>query len=292
MMQGHDHPERTTVTDGDLAVRRVRMEYPADFDPAWVPGYPEFAYAANGVSLMMPYYEPYFIRSVRSALPQLEPALRARTEQYLGQEQQHQLQHLAFNTIIHGRYQNVGRYERWLKRTCDWLWRTRSQKFNVAFAASSETIAFVMARWADHRLGSLFVGADAQASTLFLWHLAEEVEHKTAAFDVFEAIDGSRLRYAWSSLVSVFTISWFINLTIVSMLRTDHRLLRPGTWFRLTKLALGLAFELLPTLLVSSLPGHHPRDLADPAFLPAWLQSFDPETATMPLWQPPPLPER
>jgi len=279
------------VTAGDLPVRRVRMEYPADFDPAWVPGYPEFAYAANGVS-MMPYYEPYFIRSVRSTLDELDPALRARTEQYLGQEQQHQNQHVAFNGIIHTRYPKVATWERWLKHTCDRLWRKRSQKFNVAFAAGSETIAFVMARWADRRLGSLFVGADAQASTLFLWHLAEEVEHKTAAYDVFEAIDGSRLRYAWATTVSVFIIGWFISLSIFSMLKADKRLFHPVAHFRLVKLGLGLAFELLPTLFMSAFPGHHPDDLADPAFLPAWLQSFDPDTATMPLWQPPPMSDR
>ena len=35
-------------------------------------------------------------------------------------------------------------------------------------------------------------------ATMFLWHLAEEVEHKTVAFDVYQAVDGSKLRYAAS----------------------------------------------------------------------------------------------
>jgi uncharacterized protein len=268
------------------------MEYPDDFDPAWIPGNPEFAYAANGVSLMMPYYEPYFIRSIRSTLDLLDEPLRARTESYVGQEQQHQLQHLTFNQLVHRRYPTVESRERRLKWVCERLWRKRSQKFNVAFAAGSETIAFVMARWAETHLGHLFIGADPQAATLFLWHLAEEVEHKTAAYDVFETTDGSRLRYAWATSVSVAIIFWFITSVIIAMLRRDGRLFHPLVWWRLTKMAIGLAFVLLPTLFVSALPSHHPNDLADPAFLPSWLQSFDPETATMPIWQPPPLPER
>ncbi len=276
----------------DLPVRRVRMEYPEDFDPAWIKGNPEFAYAANGVSLMMPYYEPYFIRSIRSTLDLLDEPLRVRTETYVAQEQQHQLAHLDFNRLVHERYPTVESRERRLKWICDRLWRKRSQKFNVAFAAGSETIAFVMARWAEDRLGHLFLGADATAATLFLWHLAEEVEHKTAAFDVFEATDGSRLRYAWATSVSVAIIFWFITSVILAMLRRDGRLFHPAVWWRLTKMAIGLAFDLLPTLFISALPGHHPDNLADPAFLPSWLESFDPETATMPIWQPPPMPDR
>ncbi len=277
------------MTGDHLVVRRVRMAYPDDFDPAWIPGNPEFACAANGVSLMMPYYEPYFIRSVRSTLDLLDEPLRVRTQAYLGQEQQHQVQHLAFNQLVHERYPTVESRERRLGWICDRLWRKRSARFNVAFAAGSETIAFVMARWAEDRLGHLFVGADPTAATLFLWHLAEEVEHKTAAFDVFEATDGSRLRYAWATSVSVVIIFWFITSMIIAMLRRDGRLFHPMSWWRLTKLAVGLAFELLPTLLLSALPGHHPSKLADPAFLPSWLESFDPETATIPLWQPPPM---
>ena len=51
------------------------------------------------------------------------------------------------------------------------------------------TIAFTLARWVDENLGSFFAGADPVPATLFLWHLAEEVEHKTVAFDVWEAVE-------------------------------------------------------------------------------------------------------
>ena len=45
-----------------------------------------------------------------------------------------------------------------------------------------------------------------------------------------------------------------------------------------------MSWVLLPTLVVSSMPGHHPDDFADPVVLPRWLQGYDPDTATMPLW--------
>src|SRR6185295_18788330 len=54
-----------------LPERVLAFEYPDGMDPAWSPRRPEFAYAANAVSLIMPFAEPYFVKSVRSALPQL-----------------------------------------------------------------------------------------------------------------------------------------------------------------------------------------------------------------------------
>lgn len=57
---------------GPLPARRIRFEYPPDFDPAWNPRLPDFACAANSVSLLMPSAEPYFVKSVRSAFPLLD----------------------------------------------------------------------------------------------------------------------------------------------------------------------------------------------------------------------------
>ena len=59
----------------------------------------------------------------------------------------------------------------------------------------------------------------------------------------------------------------------------------PVSYLRLTALAVSLAFVLLPTMLASAMPGHHPSDLSDPIFLPAWLGQFDAASGTMPLWE-------
>jgi predicted metal-dependent hydrolase len=167
-----------------LPARRIQFAYPADLDPAWSPRLPEFACAANSVSLLMPYAEPYFVKSVRSALPLLDDARRAEAEAYIRQEAQHHAQHRRFNDLVVAAYPRLARLEDWMRRTYGWLSRTRSQKFNLAFAAGSETIAFTIARWSDEHLDPFFAGADPVPATLFLWHLAEEVEHKSAAFDV------------------------------------------------------------------------------------------------------------
>jgi predicted metal-dependent hydrolase len=272
------------AVDSTLPVRRVAFEYPPDLDPCWNQRFPEFACAANSISLLMPYAEPYFVKSVRAALPRLDGELATRTEAFIHQELGHHVQHRRFNDLIGARYPRIPKVERWMARTYGWFGRTRSLKFNLAFAAGSETIAYGIARWSEAHLSTLFRASDPVASTMYLWHLAEEVEHKSAAFDVYEAIDGSRLRYATAMTISFAILVWFCTIATLTMLAADHRLWRPVTWFRLVKWAFSLAFSLLPTMAVSALPGHHPDDFADPGFLPTWLAQFDPATGTLPVW--------
>jgi predicted metal-dependent hydrolase len=276
-------PPAEPRAEAPLPVRRVRFEFPDDLDPMWVPHLPEFSAAANAISLGMPYAEPLFIRAVRSTYDRIDDDLRARTETYIRQETGHHTQHKHFNDVIARRYPRTRFVQRLMAVNSAWVER-RSPRFRVAYAASGETISYGVARWTEANLGTLMDRAEPVAATLFCWHLAEEIEHKANTFDVFEATDGSRLRYAWSALIGFLTIAAFTALGALVQLWGEKRLRYPITWFRLIRLAGSLAFVLVPTLVVSALPGHHPRDFTDPSYLPAWLTQYDPETGTMPLW--------
>jgi predicted metal-dependent hydrolase len=269
-----------------LPLRRIAFEYPADLDPSWNRRLPEFAAAANAVSLLMPHAEPYFVRSVRAVIPRLADGARPEAEAYVRQEMAHHRQHRRFNDLVVARHPALARLERAMARAYGGLGRRRSERYNLAFAAGSETIAYSLARWTERHLGDLFDDADPVPATLFLWHLAEEVEHKSAAFDVYESVDGSRWRYAHAAALSLLLLTVFTVAGTVVMLHGTRRLWSPLAWYRLTYWAVSFGFVLLPTLLVSSLPGHHPRDLADPVFLPAWLGQYDHATHTMPLYDP------
>lgn len=274
---------RPAAEEAPLPVRRVAFEYPDDFDPMWAPHLPEFAAAANAISLGMPYAEPLFIRAMRSTFDQIDDDLRARAESYIRQETGHHTQHKRFNDLVSARYPGTLRVQRWMAANSAWVWR-RSPRFRVAYAAAGETISYGVARWTEAHLGELMDRADPVPATLFLWHLAEEIEHKANTYDVFEATDGSRLRYAWAAVVGFLTIAAFTAVGALVQLRAERRLRSPLTWFRLAKLAVSLAFVLVPTLVISALPGHHPRDFTDPIYLPQWLGQYDPATGTLPIW--------
>ena len=273
-----------TVDQRTLVDRRASFSYGDDFAPVWTPLAPEFSCAANSVSLLMPYIEPYFVKSVRHFLPELEGELADTTRAYLKQELQHHVAHREFNDQIASQYRGTARLERMMRQTYGWLHTNRSAHFNLAFAASSETIAYSAARWAAERRTELFTNADPVAATLFLWHLGEEVEHKSAAFDVFKAVGVSKPRYLASMLLSMVLLMFFVAAGTTLMLWHERRLFHPVAHIRLWRWAIPFAFEVLSNMAMSTLSSHHPTDFADPSFYELWLREYDPETGTLPLW--------
>ncbi len=281
-----DEPPMTSSSG--ISPRRVRFEYPTDTPTVWTPARPEFSCAANSVSLMMPALEPYFVRSIRAALPDLDGPLREQTEAYIHQESQHHRQHRRFNQVLLGAYPALATLERGIASAFRRLEQRRSRQFNLAFAAASETMAYAAARWAEKHRKELFTGADDVASTLFLWHLAEEVEHKSVAHDVYwqlhASTPGARRRYGAAMAVSLTLIVSFVIGGTALLLAMERRLHSPVAWFRLLRWSVGFAFELLSDLVLSLLPGFHPNDFADPLWYEVWLQEFDAASGTLPVW--------
>lgn len=255
--------------------------------PVWTPTRPEFSCAANSISLLMPSIEPYFVRSVRSAIGDLPPAQAAVSEAYVSQEAQHHRQHVLFNRMLIDAYPRLAAIDRLADRFYRALERRFSRRFSLAFAAGSETIAYSAARWAASNRVELFSNADEVPASLFLWHLAEEVEHKSAAHDVFWALHSDRAGravHAGAIVVSLLSLVVFVALGTTHMLWVERRLFHPLAWLRLTRWGIGFAFELLTNLTLSLLPSHHPTDFTDPVWYETWLREYDAADGTLPVW--------
>lgn len=271
-----------TLVASDIAPRKVAFSYPEDLDPVWNHQLPEFAIAANAISLLMPHVEPYVIKAIRSAGDQLAGELARDADAFCRQEAQHHKQHQTFNRILGGHYPGVARIDRWMKRTYDWLWASRSQGFSLAFAASAETVAYTLARWTESRMGKLFRGAEPTMATLFLWHLAEEVEHKSVAYDVYKSVDGRRWLLAVAMFWAALITGVFGVMGSLYMLGAERRLFKPITYVRMIPWTVSFIFDLLPAMAVGSLSEkHHPNDLTDPQWFALFLQGYDPDTQTI-----------
>lgn len=280
--------------------RRISFEYPSDIELVWTPQAPEFSYAANAVSLMMPSIEPYFVRSVRAVSGDLAEPLASEVEIYLYQEAQHHKEHVRYNKLLIERYPALARLDSLMRRVFSYLETSRSERFNATFAACAETVAYSAARWAAGRRTELFNGADETATTLFLWHLAEEVEHKAAAFDVYRAIIGSPVsvdertptkrsfsdvfKYLLTMIVVLAVIVPMVFVGTATILVAERRILWPISWFRLIGWSVTFAFEMLTNLTLSLSPSHHPHQFVDPFWYEVWLAEFDAESGTLPVW--------
>ena len=114
--------------------------------------------------------------------------------------------------------------------------------------------------------------ADPVPSGLFQWHLAEEVEHKCVAIDVYRAIGGGRVMYAAAMTLSAVLLALFAWINTMVMLVATRRVVHPMAHLNLVRWTVSFLFELLPTMVMSVSERHHPSQLADPLFYDLWLQ--------------------
>lgn len=266
--------------DAAMVVRRISFSWDGVDVDRWHARLPEFAAGANAISLLMPHAEPYVISQVRASA-RCAPATDV--EPWASQEAAHHRAHRAFNASL----TSNSRVARSLDRFGAWIFTrlaNRSTSFGVAFAAAFEIVAFCSARWTEAGLRRYFQGADETAATLFLWHLAEEVEHKGVAHEQMEAHPGARRIYPLAVLAA-FTI--LIGFTVVGGLAlfvTRSSALNPMRWIRLVGWGFSFAFVVLPVVVSTMSRDFHPSQLVDPPWMAQWLTEYDPASNTIPVW--------
>ena len=260
-----------------ILVRRVQFEFPEHLAAHWHPARPEWSQVVNAASLLMPYLEPFLIDAVREAIPQLaDEALAEEAKGYVGQEAHHYRQHRRFNDLLIARgYDEIAGIERTLADDYARLARERSLGFRLAYAAGFETMALALGHLLIRMRVPLFRGADPAVTSLVLWHFVEELEHKHAAFDVYQAAVG---RYG----LRVYGLLYAMWHTL-SRTRQAYRLLlrRDGLWgtwrtrVRMQLLMLRIFAYATPWILEALLPWHDPSRFSDPAWARDWVRLYD-----------------
>jgi hypothetical protein len=259
-----------------LTVRRIPFEFPGDLAPHWNAAKPEWSHMVNGASLVMPYLEPYLIQCVRQGLPHIaDPVLRAVAQDYCAQEGQHYRQHRRFNDLLirHG-YPELRAHEEAMARTYARFLERRSLRFHLAYAAGFETMALAVGHWLVDDREYLFGGADPRVASLVLWHFVEEIEHKNAALDVYNAVDGGYLYRLFGLFYASFHVMALSRRAYRTMLRRDGRWWQPRARLRLWREVLRFFGRVLPHMVRCCAPGHDPRTIADPPWATAWMAAY------------------
>lgn len=182
----------------DITVRRVKFEFPDELDDV-LPGVdPVRETYMVAFSLTMPYLEPYLIRSFRAVADDItDPGLAADVKEFVGQEAQHFQNHRRINEIIKAQLgSSVAAELQTIEDRLDADYRrfntTKSRRFNLAYAEGFEamTCAMALTSIAEAEAGNSTISAGPWGQ-LWAWHLAEEMEHRTVAFDLYEHLEGS-----------------------------------------------------------------------------------------------------
>jgi predicted metal-dependent hydrolase len=230
----------------------------------------------DALSLLFPEGERFFVESVRHYLPDLrDPRLRAEVEAFIAQEAAHGRAHRAFNQQLRDGAQPIAaELEREVRALLDLVRRVFSPMSQLAITCALEHFTALLAehlmREADHR-----EAIDPAVRPLWLWHALEESEHKSVAFDVYQAAGGGYVRRV---LIMLATTTVFFAVTH----RFQQRLL-DASGGPLTPEERREAFEhvwgprgvlraQLESWLTYFRPGFHPTD-HDSAELIAWCRT-------------------
>ncbi len=211
----------------DLVVRRLLIDMEQPFARHWC-GNDAFRSALfNALSMSFPVGEQFFIDSVRNghkALPgQQQEKFKAEVQGFIGQEATHRRLHALFN----GHLEKQGLVNDWAPRAQERmkLMDGMDPRHHLAITAANEHFTAIMAEWML-RNTDLVHSDDKRLQTLWLWHSAEEAEHKSTAFDIYQALGGS---YEWR-------ITWFRRITTVflgdTLRQTVNNLRRDGTLWK------------------------------------------------------------
>jgi uncharacterized protein len=258
------------VSEGAITARRIDFNLPARLDPIVLPGRPEESYVFVGISLLLPYLEPYLIRTMRAARARItDPALIADLDLFNAQEGQHYRQHIRFNEAIRpAGLELLTALEAELSADYLRFTRTCSLRFNLAYAEGFEAFTTAIARFSLET--RQFDDVHPAARDLFQWHLIEELEHRTVAFDVYDHVCGG---YFYRFTVRLFA-QWHLNQFALraagAMKNADREAFRKKYGGRReARASVGpflwlAARKLLPKVLATYLPWDTPHSIAMP----------------------------
>ena len=225
-----------------LTVRRLLIDLKQPFDKRWNGGDAFRSAFLNALSMSFPVGEQFFMDSVRQGVNALPLAQREsfaeELQGFVGQEATHRHLHALYNAQLASQGFVNSQEKRSLKR----LERLERMKLDprhaVAITAATEHFTAIFAHWMlAHNF--MLEGADPRLKTLWLWHCAEESEHRNTAFDVYKAMGGNeKWRLFWFRYVTGQFMLDILRQTLRN-LWDDKALLQWRTWASALQVLLG-----------------------------------------------------
>lgn len=199
----------TASVDMQLQVRKVNIDFShAKID--WNPTGPEFSHVFNAFSSLAPALEPFLIRTMRVAqekLPEGQAAMQADIDLFNTQESRHYRMHAQFNKLLYAAGYELKDAETKLKADYERFFTKKGLKFCVAYSEGFETLGPALSGFFFDRSPELMEQWDEPTTFLWLWHVAEEYEHRAVVNGTYETLWGDywyRIYGLWYALIHIF----------------------------------------------------------------------------------------
>ena len=233
---------KSAATNGEEAhaIRPRNVEFDwSDMPLHYVPGEPFATQFWNVMHLIVPIGEHLMAGCLADSLPYItDDRLREEAIGFIGQEQMHAASHGSYHDVLasHGIngepvVRNFGQMLRLmfsnhgLKGGAKKRWLAE----RLAFFAGMEHFTAVVGQWLLDAEGLDRANTHPAMLDLLRWHGAEEIEHRSVLFDVYQHIDGSYARRARTSLIGSLGLfaSWMVTGDYLMRQDPSHRWWKP-----------------------------------------------------------------
>jgi uncharacterized protein len=210
-----------------LTVRRLLVDLKTPIPRHWNGGDAFRTALFNALSFSFPEGEQVFIDAMRLGMAKLSESQRAAFETevkgFIGQEATHRRIH----TLMNEHLTQQGLVNHWERRI---LYRRKHQLEGVdprawlGITAATEHFTAIFAEYLLTTPAPL-AGTEPRLRDLWLWHCAEESEHRSTAFEMYRALQGNEL---WRRR-TYYIVTWHFGMDLLR--QTLHNLWRDGTWW-------------------------------------------------------------
>jgi predicted metal-dependent hydrolase len=176
----------TTPADLTITPRELQIDRTAGNARWWHGGDPIATAFFNALSASFPQGETFFIETVRRYRDQASGVLRTQIDAFIKQESLHTREHVAFNKLIKSAGYDTSSMDAETRRRLDKA-RTRDPLVQLSITVALEHFTAIMA-YALLTDARPMPGAPPDVLRLWQWHAIEEIEHKSVAFDTFNAM--------------------------------------------------------------------------------------------------------
>jgi predicted metal-dependent hydrolase len=177
----------------DLQTRKMRFGF-ADSDVpfVWNKANPAFSSATNALTFFAIAFERMICSAVTEALPLIkDPAVAEEAAAFMRQEGQHTMGHRQHAKALIKRYPALKETFDTAIGMFDELTATKPLKYRLAYTADVEATFTPSFKLMLDNADTLFKPGDDRVASLFLWHTVEEVEHRSSALLIYDAVVGN-----------------------------------------------------------------------------------------------------
>ncbi len=180
------------------------------------------SHIVNGLNLVFPAGERFFVRSVRHYLRQIDdPQLRKRVRGFAGQEASHGHEHEQAFEMLEAQGYAIREWLQWYERVAyEQLEPRLPPVLRLSVTAALEHFTATLA---EQGLGTQYLDhAHPVMRDLLRWHAAEEIEHKSVAYDVLQHVDDRyAVRVAGLVLATAVLLSFWRSGTKMLLAQED-----------------------------------------------------------------------